>query len=328
MEPQKIAKKRVRKAGAFLAAGESENPRYDEALDTVNVWRFVHIEMLREALDVLDSACGNSFSPILVGRIKRLDTIVDKLRANPKHNLDRLGDISGARLIVRDDDEVRRLTRVIEGFEGRDIRVINDYIKHPKDNGYRGIHLSYRRDLDRYGLKNMLTEIQVRSQKQHLWATSVELFDTVSGIGLKRGRASSDYVRYFRVVSDLMGEPLDDSKALREELKALEDRLHVLERLRATAGSMYAMDDGATGICRDNLCVILADFAFQTIELEVYDSDHADAAVRRYAQLEEGDSPGIYLLARASSAEDLRIAYPNYYANSNEFCNWLGELLS
>ena len=328
MDSYGVGKKKVRKAGKFLADGGTQQPRLDEALETVNLWRFIHIEVLREALDVLESACGDICSPILVGRIKRLDTIIDKLRADPKHNLDRMGDISGARLIVRDDEEVYRLSKAIEGFDGKNIRVINDYIKDPKENGYRGIHLSYKRNFDQLHLQNMLTEIQIRSHKQHLWATTVELFDTVSDVGLKRGRAPKDYDRYFRLISDLMTESTSDAEGLREELKVLEEKLHVFERLEATADSMYAMTDGAEGVCRANLCVIKAYFAYQTIELEVYDSDCANKAVRRYAELEEGDDAGIFLLARASSVDDLKIAYPNFYVNSNEFCNWLGEQLS
>ena len=323
-----ISKKRVRKAGEFLAAGSREQPGYDEALEIVNFWRFVHIEMLREALGVLESACGSSYSPILVGRIKRLDTIIEKLRVHPEHNLDRLGDISGARLIVQNDDDARRLSAIIEGFDGMDIKLIHDYIEQPKENGYRGIHLSYKHDSKKYGLSNLQTEVQVRSRRQHLWATAVELFDTVTDIGLKRGRAAPEYVRYFKLASELMADSRVNVEGLREELRSLDDKLRVYDTLNATAGSMYAIDDEAENVCRDNLCVISANFALQTITLDAYDGNRADEAVRRYAELEEGEGTGVYLLARASSSSDLRVAYPNYYANANEFCDWLFKQLS
>jgi ppGpp synthetase/RelA/SpoT-type nucleotidyltranferase len=53
-----------------------------------------------------------------------------------------------------------------------------DYIKKPKDTGYRGVHDVYEYDVrSERGerLKGLYVEIQYRTLVQHAWATAVEV---------------------------------------------------------------------------------------------------------------------------------------------------------
>lgn len=83
---------------------------------------------------------------IIAFRLKRIKTIINKVIREPKMNLDRMGDIAGIRLILGSEQQIYKVLDLIQAnFElsGR----IRDYIKNPKDIGYKGIHI-YIKDAD------------------------------------------------------------------------------------------------------------------------------------------------------------------------------------
>ncbi len=65
----------------------------------------------------------------------------------------------------------------------------DDYIEHPKESGYHGIHLIYQYRSDKRTDNNSLKiEVQLRSQLQHAWATAVETVGTFVQQALKSMR--------------------------------------------------------------------------------------------------------------------------------------------
>lgn len=107
----KVPKKQIRKAGDNLAAGLLSGDERLKALELVGHWRAAHIEPLHQTLLEIERICGNDASTILVSRLKRIDTIVNKLgRESIKKyiHLDTLHDVAGCRLIVDNEDEVLR----------------------------------------------------------------------------------------------------------------------------------------------------------------------------------------------------------------------------
>jgi len=109
-----FSKKQIRKAGDNLAAGFLSGDERLEALRIVGYWRAAHMEPLRKTLSMLEGVCGQDNSTILVSRLKRIDTIIEKL-SGPGHafNLDTLGDIAGCRLIVRTNDDASRIANTL-----------------------------------------------------------------------------------------------------------------------------------------------------------------------------------------------------------------------
>lgn len=109
MQHDRISKKQIRKAGDNLAAGLLSGDERRKALGLVGHWRAAHIEPLHRTLGMLESICGQDESTILVSRLKRIDTIINKLNRPGYHfNLITLRDIAGCRLIVPNEDDVRR----------------------------------------------------------------------------------------------------------------------------------------------------------------------------------------------------------------------------
>ncbi len=109
------------------------------------------------------------------GRVKKIASILEKCQKKkiPPENFEKfLDDIAGIRItcqFVEDIYEVVKLIRVRS-----DMRVITekDYVKEPKDSGYRSYHMivSYTVEMPT-GPKDIKVEIQIRTLAMNFWAT-------------------------------------------------------------------------------------------------------------------------------------------------------------
>lgn len=117
-------------------------------------------------------------------RIKRIESIISKILRFPEMQVNRAEDIAGCRCIVASHDLVYKLydkivksqTKLPFEIKGK----VNDYIKTPKDSGYKSIHLNVTLKND-----NRRIEIQIRSLEDHHWATLVEITDLLYQSKLK-----------------------------------------------------------------------------------------------------------------------------------------------
>lgn len=327
MQKEHPSKRQVRNAGEDLAAGLLSGEDRAKALRTVGYWRAAHIEPLRKTLFALEDICGQDESTILVSRLKRIDTMVNKLnRTNHEYNLTNLRDIAGCRLIVQNNEDVSKMVKKIKSHM-QCYKVI-DHMSCPKQSGYRGIHIICRHNSESYGYENLNVEIQVRSRIQHDWATAVETYDMITETGLKFDHGSEKQKRYFQLASALINNDVDDEPAARLELKELDDELQVLSKLREATDSMYDAYDAGLEISRTNSCLITVDMGMQQINIEVYRNEDEDKAADKYTELESNEEAGlIYLLARAGSLEDLKKAYPNYYSGISGFVERMEEYI-
>jgi ppGpp synthetase/RelA/SpoT-type nucleotidyltranferase len=120
---------------------------------------------------------------IITYRIKRIETIIGKLKrlnVDPKKKqlFARMWDISGCRCIVDNDREVYKLEKLIS--KKFTVRKRTDYIKNPKPNGYKSLHLYLQLPND-----NKVVEVQLRNRLDHNWATLVEITDVIFDSQLK-----------------------------------------------------------------------------------------------------------------------------------------------
>lgn len=114
---------------------------------------------------------------LLSCRIKRIDTIIRKLRRMYPMKLGQMDDIIGFRIITPSLAEQETL--VVEMNKKLPVRRIRSYVEKPALSGYRAIHLIVN---DQVVLRESRTpqlftcEVQVRTYYQHLWATTSESF--------------------------------------------------------------------------------------------------------------------------------------------------------
>ncbi|MCT7971240.1 RelA/SpoT domain-containing protein [Laspinema sp. D5] len=260
-------------------------------------------------------------SGILACRIKRLPSIIGKLRRYPNIKLSKMQDVVGIRVIlpniqaVYEFDEVLGLSNIVRH---------RDYIKTPKTTGYRGIHRIYQFNQDSDPIH---IELQIRTQQQHLWATAVEMTGLVLGIGddIKTQASSDDWLEFFALVSSAFArlegtarvaqhENLSELE-LNEAIARLDERLGALTQLQAVepVGTRVVLVDGdwqLLGLDRQRLTVDCLDW---------------EPAVQRYEELERDLLSDQQLVLVKVRLDKLRLAYPNYFLDIQPFVKQLHQ---
>ena len=125
-------------------------------------------------------------------RVKRIESIISKLIRFPEMQVNRAEDIAGCRCIMSSTEKTYELyNRLIKNHDKLPFIIkgsIHDYIKEPKESGYRSIHLNaVLKDGD-----NRRVEIQIRGLEHHNWATLVEITDLLFSTKLKENGRNSD----------------------------------------------------------------------------------------------------------------------------------------
>ena len=132
------------------------------------------IDVLNKETSLLSDR--NPFETVIC-RIKSPESIVQKLNQLglpvDVHSIENsLNDVAGIRVICPFPDDIYQLVDFLVGQD--DIKLIKkkDYIKHPKDNGYRSLHLILDVPIFLTGeKKHMRVEVQFRTIAMDFWAS-------------------------------------------------------------------------------------------------------------------------------------------------------------
>lgn len=139
------------------------------------------IKEVRTKLEVLneDFSIRHKRNPIerIASRIKTPGSIVEKLQRNKwpitsESIYENLHDVAGVRVICSFVDDIYHIAEVL--LKQDDIRLIRkkDYIKYPKGNGYRSLHLIVEVPIFLADRKDyMQVEVQIRTIAMDFWAS-------------------------------------------------------------------------------------------------------------------------------------------------------------
>jgi ppGpp synthetase/RelA/SpoT-type nucleotidyltranferase len=103
-------------------------------------------------------------------RLKRLNSILRKLRRRETIQMSQMQDVGGCRAVVSNLSRLTALRRVYESSPLRhNLARIRDYIHDPEDDGYRSVHLMCRFSGKGTALpwNKLRIEIQMRTSLQH-----------------------------------------------------------------------------------------------------------------------------------------------------------------
>lgn len=172
-------------------------------LEKLQEYRLSHKKSLAEVFNIL---CSKSKTvrnnSIVTCRIKRFESIITKLDRFPKMQFSRMWDIAGCRCILKTKNDVYKLRKIL--FSSLNVRKEYDYIKEPRDSGYRAIHLYID---SKFG---KVVEIQLRTQMNHNWATLVEITDLLFDSELKEYGKNPDLYRFHQLLSNSFDLDLRD----------------------------------------------------------------------------------------------------------------------
>ncbi len=159
----------------------SELPTSNAEFDHMIMTYSCAIRKLKTKLDILNKelSLNRERNPIefITYRIKTAESIIAKLeRRNHPITIssieENLTDVAGIRVICPFIDDIYEIAEMLKSHN--DIKLIEekDYIKNPKPNGYRSLHLIVEIPLFfSKEQKNVKVEIQIRTIAMNFWAS-------------------------------------------------------------------------------------------------------------------------------------------------------------
>jgi putative GTP pyrophosphokinase len=240
------SKAQVNKAGVIIAAPLEDIESLEWALNVLDNWRSCHgypintfQATLRKKLRSVDA------DAIVAQRLKRLPSIISKLRRFDSMQLARMQDIGGLRAVLSNLAQVRLLEENYrESHFSHELVASKDYIAEPKQSGYRSIHLIYRyRNPRASDYNGLLLELQLRTRLQHAWATAVETMGIFLNHALKSSEGPDLWLNFFALagsafahLEDTPPVPMCKHMSAEDTFRAVTLRageLEVTERLQA-----------------------------------------------------------------------------------------------
>ena len=317
VEKQKFSKNQINKVGEILRAHNPSEEIYENARRDLSDWRELHLPIMNQYYEkcqkiVEDLGYKNV---IVVQRLKRMPTILDKIKRYPEMDLSRLQDVAGVRIVVKDMNELRGVEKELLNLKPR----IKNRIECPSDSGYRSEHFMFEED-------GMIVEIQLRTYLQHLWATTVETVDIFRGTSLKTGETDDSWQDFFAMVSSIYAAMEQTPLPLRYRKiplqKILEDLKKVSEKgniFRQINGYSKARVLGKINIPREAFYVILTiNPEKKHINCACYMKDAYSAAVDEYEKMEKYVKENSVLIS-VNDFKKVKEAYPNYFMNLEVF---------
>lgn len=207
---------------------------YRLAVDELEI-KFNHI--------IYESGLRGQYSPIerVEGRVKKISSILDKMQKkniNMNDLEEKVEDIAGVRVICQFVEDIYRVVEIIE--ERNDMKILKrkDYIKVPKNTGYRSYHLIIEYEVNTLkGVKVLPVEIQIRTLAMNFWATVEHSLHykyrhrIPEHVLDKLINASNAIVVLDKEMSSVRDEIMDAQNSFRVKANLVSDILHNLQNL-------------------------------------------------------------------------------------------------
>ena len=158
--------------------------RFNEGVDSWETVIFLYNSALKEVgtkLEILNDEFRHihNYNPIeyIKSRIKTPESIVKKLKRNHYEStignmVSHVNDIAGIRLVCSFTSDIYRLAEMIGRQNDLTVVSVKDYIKNPKDSGYKSYHMLVTVPIfltDR--VIDTKVEIQIRTIAMDFWAS-------------------------------------------------------------------------------------------------------------------------------------------------------------
>lgn len=183
MEENKISEEQLEKLMKSVISGETieyVQKKSEKFLKLMTYYRCAIME-IETKFNVLNEeySLEHDRNPIcsIKTRLKTIESIMEKLERKglPKNFAsmeENLNDIAGIRVICSFPEDVYALAEAFSAQDDITILEVKDYIKNPKPNGYRSLHMIVEIPIFLAKEKRMMrAEIQLRTIAMDFWAT-------------------------------------------------------------------------------------------------------------------------------------------------------------
>ena len=327
-----LTRSKVNRAGKAVRRATAN----DDDIEIIKSWRASHSHIINTFQANLRRRTRDT--NIIVGqRLKRLPTIMDKLRREPTMSLPKMHDIAGCRVIFPNNDRLREFRENFIKSRANHKRITAEYdqfnyLNKPKGTGYRGVHdvYSYIADAESATPWNgLLIEIQYRTKAQHAWATAVETADLLTKSRGKFSEANTNYMTFFQVCSEIISRTHEDSKSClynvadKSLIEMYDNSLsqnNIMRILKTTNEVGKKQISGIVKPGRNTILVYMHNADEDGIILKYSTLTTTRAALARYEQLEKKyENVADVVLVRSEDTKSLRAVFQNYFADTREF---------
>lgn len=306
-----------------------------EATTLIDNWRAMHQPVLDRMAEQVMQIMTDHGLPVAFSskRLKRMVSIVNKLKHNPTMGLGGLQDIGGARFAFENIPTLMAAFNLLQevSLDGFELKSTYNYVGQPKESGYRSIHFVYKyHSIDEYN--GMLVELQIRTRLQHDWATAVETAELISQSALKASKGNEKWQNYFKLVSAIFARQEEqptaaEFKGLSEadfcrQYDLVEKENNFTEQLSALVGAVQIASEQSFSM---GYVVVHIDYEKHISQLRHFKAEEIDLASDFYSKVESSitNRNGAVVLVSVSDMNELREAYPSYFLNANEFISAL-----
>ena len=339
-----ISKTQVNKAGEKLRTYPHSSKEYKQALEIAEEWRKAHIYPLKTFKSNLDKRLMKYKGSISAQRLKRMPTILDKLKTRESSmRLSAMQDIGGVRAIVAKVSQAEKLAKEYETSKRFThlLKKSQNYINSPKDDGYRGIHLIYEynntlaRTKKAEESKGKLIEIQIRSRLQHIWATAVETVGLMTGQSIKLHRGSEEWLEFFQYVSSifaiiekrnvLQAHAGKEEREIYEHVIQLIDEMQVFDKLAGYSTGLEVIEKANRN---HYYHLIVLNIEKKEVKITGFAEIEYNSAIHEYEEIESAHEANIdAVLVSTNQRQELKKAYPNYYLDLRELIELLNTIM-
>lgn len=206
-----------------------------EGVDSWNTIIFLYNSALKEVqtkVEILNDEFQqvHQYNPIeyIKSRIKTPESIVKKLKrygydSSIDNMVSYINDIAGIRIVCSFTSDIYRLAEMIGRQNDLTVISVKDYIKHPKESGYKSYHMLVTVPIflsDR--TIDTKVEIQIRTMAMDFWA-SLEHKDLLQVRGKCAGVYQPGFAGMLGIVSMLDAKMLQLNEAILEAKAAQEE---------------------------------------------------------------------------------------------------------
>lgn len=335
----KYSRSEVNRAGDIFRNQFSSRDNLLWAADVLGNWRAIHNypintfqATLRQKLKAINEKA------LVAQRLKRIPSIIEKLRRFPDMQLARMQDIGGLRTVV---DSLTQVQTLYDNYKKTPFRhkLISErnYIDMPKSSGYRSIHLVYRyNNTLAPNYDGLLIELQLRTRQQHAWATAVETMGIFLNYALKSSEGPDEWLKFFSLTGAAFAHlehqkpvPGYEDLTSEETYRAVAQKSHELKVEEKLSGFGTAINAIHADERQGTYYLLVLDPIGKTLRYQAYSKERFDIATSDYLKAEEqiveGSQQQAVLVATAS-VEALRRAYPNFFLDTHEFLKILKQI--
>lgn len=335
LQAPKYTKNQIDKAGKLIIKTDISPETKKQCIEIIDNWRASHAYPMNSISNTLKRKLRKYKDIITAQRLKRLDTILNKLDRYPEMNLSRMQDLGGCRVVFSSLSDLKSFRdSLVRSKINHILTNEKKYIKNPKPNtGYRGIHLVYKYSSSKMSQYNdLLVEIQLRTKLQHLWATAVETVGAFTHNQLKFEQGDDVWLRFFKLVSIIFAA--EEEKKAFKSIKKIENHFEVVSELIELINKnklthkleSFRIIKPILNSSRPNLTtgyyLLRLNLTDYELKIEWYKETEEgfNEAVKAYTNLEgkKRKDEDVVLIA----TKDLRTlmrAYPNYFSDISEF---------